>query len=249
MAKFTSNYDVEGTLQNQTYYKTRGRIFVKKKGGVNKDRIFSDARFARTRENGSEFGNAATAGKILRYAFAPMVKNASDNLVTSRLTQLMTAVKNEDAGSIRGERNVAAGITTAAGKALLIDFNFNKNAILKTILHKPYTLDTATGIITIPGLIPAADVTVPGGTTHLTFTGAIGKVDFENGKYAVDYTNEVNLPCNNIATDVTLTPLALPGDDGAAFYFLHIAFFQEVNAVQYVLANGRYNALAIIDVQ
>ncbi len=23
MAKFTSNYDVEGTLQNQTYYKTR----------------------------------------------------------------------------------------------------------------------------------------------------------------------------------------------------------------------------------
>jgi hypothetical protein len=50
MAKFTVNYDVESTLQNQTWYKTRGRIFIKKKGGVNRDRIFSDERLGRTRD-------------------------------------------------------------------------------------------------------------------------------------------------------------------------------------------------------
>jgi hypothetical protein len=249
MAKFISNYEVEGSLRNQTYYKTRGKFFIKRKGGVNRDRILTDKNFARTRENGSEFGIAARAGKLLRYAFAAVVRDASDSLVTSRLTQRMAKVKNEDTESIRGERSVAIGITTDAGKALLIDFNFNKNAVLKSVLHVPYALDTATGVITITGLVPLQDVTVPDGATHITFTGAMGVIDFENAAYKVDYTNEVNLPYNTASTDVILTPIAVPAGTGATFYLLHIAFFQQVNSIQYPLNNGGFNALAIIDVQ
>jgi len=249
MAKFISNYEVEGSLRNQTYYKTRGKFFIKRKSGVNRDRILNDKNFARTRENGSEFGIAARAGKLLRYAFAAVVKDASDSLVTSRLTQIMTRIKNEDTTSIRGERSVAIGITAPAGQALLIDFNFNKNAVLKSVLHKPYTLDAATGVISITGLIPVVDVTVPDGATHLTFTGAMGIIDFENNTYKVSYTNEVNLPYNNTSTDVTLTPIAVPSGTGATFYLLHIGFFQQVNTVQYPLNNGGFNALAIINVQ
>jgi hypothetical protein len=249
MAKFESNYEVEGTLQNQTYYKTRGQIFVKRKSGVNKDRIMTDKKFARTRENGAEFGASAAAGKLLRYAFSTLVTNASDSLVTSRLVKVMSQVKNLDTTSPRGQRNVAVGIATAAGMALINGFNFNKSAILKSILRKPFTLNNTTGVINITGLVPLIDVTVPDGATNITFTGAMGIVDFANGTYNAEYTNSVNVPYNTDPVDITLTPDALPAGTGATFFLLHIAFFQQVNGIQYTLNNGGFNALAIIDVQ
>ncbi len=248
MADFKSNYEVKGSIWNQTFFQKRGKTFIRKQGGVGKDQIMNDPRFARTRENGTEFGNAATAGKLQRYAFAPLVKTASDSLVTSRLTQVMTRIKNFDAESPRGERTVAIGIDTDEGKALLIDFNFNIKAILKSVLSKPFTLDAATGIISINGLVPMLNVTAPTGTTHVELVSALGTVDFEAGSYAAEYSNSVNLPYDMMATDVTLTPAALPGGKGPMFYLLHIAFFQQVNKIQYPLNNGGYNALSIIDV-
>ena len=248
MADFKSNYEVKGSIWNQTYFQKRGKVFIRKQNGASKEQIMNDPRFARTRENGTEFGGAATAGKLQRYAFAPLVKTASDSLVTSRLTQVMTRIKNLDTESPRGERTVAIGIDTDEGKALLTDFNYNNRAILKSVLNKPFTLDTATGIISIPGLVPMLNVTVPKGTTHVEFVSALGTVDFEAGKYATEYSNSVNVPYDMTTSDVTLTPAALPTGKGPMFYLLHIAFFQQVNKIQYPLNNGGFNALSIIDV-
>ena len=115
-------------------------------------------------------------------------------------------------------------------------------------MNTPYNLDTATGIITIPDFVPLTGITVPEGTTHITFSGAMGSVDFAKAKAAVEYTNDVNLPYNGTATDVKLVPLAIPAAAGTMFYMLHISFYQEVNRVQYALNNGGFNSLAILDV-
>jgi hypothetical protein len=247
MAKFTSNYEVEGSLLNQTYYKKGGKIFIKRKSGVNKEKILTDPAFDRTRENGAEFGSSARSGKLLRYAFSPLLKNTADKLVVSRLTQTMTKVKNLDTTSIRGMRNVANGITNPLCRPLFIDFNFNRNAILKSILRKPYTVDTGTGEIDIPGFTPIVDITIPEGATNLALTGALGSVDFSGGTYEVYYSKEVNLPYDGTVTDVSLVPSSVPVLKGAKFYLLHIAYFQQVNGVQYPLNNGAYNSLAIVE--
>ena len=63
MATFTSNFDLDGTLRNQTYFKTRGKSFAKSKSAIQRERILTDEKFVRTRENGAEFGDAARAGK------------------------------------------------------------------------------------------------------------------------------------------------------------------------------------------
>lgn len=248
MAKLKGILKIEGTLQEMTFYKTQDGSLVKTKSGVSGDRIANDPAFARTRENGSEFGSSATAGKVLRDAVRNMVATASDNRVTSRVTQIMTQIKNLDTTSLRGERSVDVGIATAEGKALLKNFNFNDKAILGAILYKPYAVDTTTGVISIANLVPINEIAAPTGTTHVSLKGAFAIVDFDLGTSDVGYTNVTNLPIDPTSTSVTLTPDTVPAGTGTKLFLLQIEFFQEVNAVQYSLNNGAYNALAIIEV-
>jgi hypothetical protein len=58
----------------------------------------------------------------------------------------------------------------------------------------------------------------------------------------------VNLAIGTTSSNVSLTPVAVPTGTGISMYLLAVEFFQLVNGVQYVLKNGAYNALAIIEV-
>ena len=132
----------------------------------------TDPNFQRTRENGSEFGSAASAGKLLRAAIRALLLTTSDNRITSRVTKVMTIVKNFDATSARGLRNVGVAISQAAAKAELKDFDFNIDSPLSTTLFKPYAVNVTTGVITIAGLVPATDISFPVGATHVTVPDA-----------------------------------------------------------------------------
>ena len=60
--------------------------------------------------------------------------NAADNRVTSRLTQIMTQIKNYDTTSPRGERIVADGIADPAALALLKGFWFQRQSSLSGVI-------------------------------------------------------------------------------------------------------------------
>ncbi|MBK8516139.1 MAG: hypothetical protein IPL55_07570 [Saprospiraceae bacterium] len=249
MAKQKSFLKIEGTLDELTFYKSDGQFLVKTKGGVSGDRIANDPAFQRTRENGSEFGMSASAGKLLRTAFRNLMANANDKLVTSRLTKLMTDVKNLDAANARGERHVHEGFDLPEGKAVLKGFNFNIKAVLSGILFKPFTLNSITGALDILGLVPAMDIATAPGSTHMSVTGGWAKVDFATGESETSMSNTVNLPVNAPSTDVNLIHAAAPTlATGVAVFVLLIEFFQEVNGVQYSLKNGGYNSLAVVEV-
>ncbi|TNE98658.1 MAG: hypothetical protein EP322_04550, partial [Bacteroidetes bacterium] len=62
-------------------------------------------------------------------------------------------------------------------------------------------------------------------------------------------TNVINLPIDATSTNVVLSPAAAPAGAGTDLYLLMIEFFQEVNGNQYVLKNGAFNALSIVEVQ
>ena len=247
MAKLKGILKIEGTLQDMTFYKTQDGHLVKTKSGVSGDRIANDPSFQRTRENGSEFGSAATAGKVLRNAVRNLTMNASDNRVTSRLTQLMTQIKNFDVTSVRGKRTVGVAIADPAALALLIDFDFNDSAALGGVLFAPFTVTGATGAINIPSFVPINDISYPTGATHVSMKAAYANVDFTNEISAIEYSPVTNLPINGTNTPVTLTPAAVPAGTGTKFYLVLIEFFQEVNGVQYSLKNGSYNVLNIVE--
>jgi hypothetical protein len=248
MAKLKSVIKIEGTLNDLTFYKTKDGNLVKTKSGVNGNRIANDPAFARTRENGREFGTAARAGKLLRSAMRNMMANASDGRVTSRLTQLMRQILVLDSTSERGDRNVATAMATADAKAMLNGFDFNLNAALGTVLTQPYTVDITKGIISIAGLTPLKDLAIPGGATDVTFTGAWVKVDFGTDTYDVQLSNAVSLPLDNTAGAVTLTPVGPPAGAGTDVFALKVEFFQTVNGHTYSLNNGAFNCMCLVGV-
>lgn len=181
MARQKGIIKLKGKIGDISFYKTQDGHLAREKGGVDGERILNDPAFIRTRENGAEFGSSANAGKILRDAIRPMLLTASDNRVVSRLTKLMTEIKNLDITSARGARNVGVAIAVPAAKALLKGFNFNNRAILGSILFNPYSVATATGIITINGLVPINEVAFPPGATHMTVKGAWVRLNFATG--------------------------------------------------------------------
>ena len=248
MAKVNSIIKIEGTVEDLTFYKKDGVNFVRRKGGVSKERIGNDPNFIRTRENNTEFGHSGSSGKVLRRVLGTMVFKAKDSKLQSRLLGVMSRIKNMDTVSARGQRSVSVGIATPEGKQALRGFNFNANAILDSVLFAPYELDTTTGVITIANIIPAEQVMFPQGATHVSFQGAVCALDFETEESEVAYSPILNLPINLTPTTITLTPASVPTGTGQQFFLMMVSFYQQVNGVQYSLKNEEYNVLTILEV-
>jgi hypothetical protein len=87
MARQSGIIKLEGTIGDITFHKSKDGFIAKGKGGVSANRIATDPKFQRTRENGAEFGRAGKSGKILRSAIRALVQKAADARVVSRLTK------------------------------------------------------------------------------------------------------------------------------------------------------------------
>ena len=248
MARQKGIIKLKGTVGGITFYKTQDGHLAREKGGVDASRIKNDPAFQRTRENGSEFGRAGTAGKVLRTSIRGLLLNSADNRMVSRLTQAMTRVIKADATSIRGERNVIDGEAE-----LLQGFEFNIRGKIGTSLYAPtvQTIDRVTGQIkvVIPSFIPANMIAAPTGTTHFKVISAGSEVDFANETYVSVNSSSAILPWSITPTAViTQTNTVTAASTKPLFLFLGLEFYQEVNGTMYPLKNGAFNPLAIAKV-
>jgi len=238
----------KGTMGGMTFYKTQDGHLVKEKSSISAEKIANDPAFARTRENGSEFGRAGTAGKILRTALRPLLANVADARVASRLTSDMVKVIQADATSTRGLRNVLDGELE-----LLTGFDFNTSGKLKTVLYLSYTpsIDRVTGIaeVQIPAFVPAIGVSAPQGATHMKIISGAAAIDFETGDFELDSNESAVLAVGNQnQAAITLTNNLTPNSTKPLFLVLGIEFYQDTNGIKYPLNNGGYNALGLVKI-
>lgn len=248
MARQKSIIKLDGTIGGITFYKTQDGYLAKEKSEIPAERIANDPNFQRTRENGSEFGRAAKAGKTLRTSIRPLLMQASDNRVTSRLTQTMVRVIKLDAISDRGMRNVLDGELS-----ILSGFEFNNNGKLASTFYGLYTatIDRAGGTasVDIPAYAPLNMINAPSGTTHYKLVAGAMEVDFEQESFVTDQT-ETSIA----AWDASLNAgenlsLSLPvGSAKPLFLVFGVQFYQEVNGEMYSLKNGQFNPLAIVKI-
>lgn len=248
MPRVNGVVNLEGTLGDLTFYKKEGQSFVRKKGGISKQRIETDPSFVRTRENMSEFKTNINAAKLLRLSLGALVFKAKDSRVSNRLMQVMAQIKNLDANSARGQRSVSEGIATDEGKRLLTGFDFNINAPLDAVLFANYTLDNATGEFLIPNLIPAEQLRSPDGANFVSFQSGVLNLDFQTGISELVLSPIVNLPIDMTSNNVVLTPPSMPRGAGENLFIIMVSFYQQVNGVQYSLKNEEFNVLHVVDV-
>ncbi|MBS1744085.1 MAG: hypothetical protein JST81_13720 [Bacteroidetes bacterium] len=248
MAKQKGIIKLKGTIGDITFYKSQDGYLAREKGGIEADRIANDPAFARTRENGAEFGNAGKAGKLLRTAFRNVLQNIADNRMVGRLTREIVKVIQADSTNPRGQRNVIDGEAE-----LLEGFEFNRNGKLGQTLFAPFTttVDRPAGTLTVnvPSFIPRNMIAAPNGTTHFKIISAGAEIDFENEVFVVDTRESVVLPWDVNATGVIdLANAVTANSTHPLFLAVGIEFYQEVNGVKYPLRNGTYNALSIANV-
>lgn len=248
MAKQTGIFKVEGTLNDVTFYKSKDGFMIREKGGISAERMASDPAFVRTRENQAEFRRAGKAGKALRAAFRPLLRDASDNRVVSRLLKEMMRVVKADSTSVRGKRNVLDGELE-----LLEGFEFNAGGKLSQTFFAPYTatVNRVTGAlqIAVPAFAPQNQVAAPVEATHYQIMGGGGEIDFEAESFDVKTNTSAVLPigsANSSALNLSFSVAA--NSTHPLFLVLGIAFYQEVNGTQYPLKNGAYNALSVVKV-
>ncbi len=248
MARQKGIIKLKGTIGDITFYKTKDGHLAREKGGIDASRIANDPAFQRTRENGSEFGRAGKAGKILRTALRQVLINSSDGRMVSRLTQAMTKVIQADATNPRGLRNVIDGEAE-----LLAGFEFNIGGKLGTTLFAPFvgTIDRVSGLIglSLAPFVPITMIAASSGTTHFKIISAGAAIDFEAETFEVTTSETAILPW-----DATLTaPIDQDNSVSAnstkpLFLALGVEFYQEVNGQMYPLKNGAYNPLSLVQV-
>ncbi|MFV8344644.1 hypothetical protein [Flavobacterium sp. ZB4P13] len=248
MARQKGIIKLKGTIGDITFYKTQDGHLAREKGGIDASRIKNDPAFQRTRENGSEFGRAGKAGKILRTALRGLLLNSADGRMVSRLTQRMVQVIQADLISIRGLRNVIDGEAE-----LLAGFEFNIRGKLGTSLFAPFVgaIDRATGNITVDlaSFIPSNMIAAPSGTTHFKIISAGAEVDFEAETFVETHSETAILPWDTTATAViSQTNAVTPASTKPLFLALGVEFYQEVNGQMYPLKNGAFNPLALVQV-
>jgi hypothetical protein len=246
MAKLKSLIKLEGTMEDLTFYKGTDGYFVRTKGGVSKSRIMNDPAFARTRENGTEFGSIAGSGKLLRAALGPMLFKAKDSKLTSRLVKVMGQIKNLDSANVRGARNVNKGLNDPLSKTYLEGFDFNARATKGSVLNALESVDTSTGAISLTSFDPTQQLRSAEGSTHFSLQAGFLKVDFGTEVYELTQSDELIFPIVIGTIAPVLTPTAVPTVSGTGFHVLLIEFFQEVNGVKYMLNNGAFNVLNLV---
>jgi hypothetical protein len=248
MARQKGIIKLKGTIGDITFYKTKDGHLAREKGGIEASRIKNDPAFQRTRENGSEFGRAGTAGKILRTSLRSLLINSADGRMVSRLTQAMVKVIQADMISVRGLRNVIDGEAE-----LLTGFEFNIRGKLGTSLFAPFVavIDRASGAISVDldSFIPANMIAAPSGTTHYKIISAGAEIDFEAETFVEAHSETAILPWDAVATvPISQVNAVTPGSTKPLFLALGVEFYQEVNGQMYALKNGAYNPLALVQV-
>jgi hypothetical protein len=240
---------IKGQLGGISFYKTKHDGYqARQKGGIDPHRLKTDPAFQRTRENGQEFGRAGRASKLMRHALSTLLHHLSDGRMAGRLTRDMLKVIQADTTSVRGKRNVLDGETE-----LLTGFDFNQNAKLANLFGVPFTsaINRATGqvTITLPAYVPASTIDAPPNATHFKLLSAGVAIDFEQAEYEVkeQVSAALALDMQEIAGS-TLESQLTGNSTRPMFLVFGIAFYQQVNGVQYPLFNGSNNALAIVHV-
>lgn len=248
MAKQNGIIKLKGTIGDITFYKTKDGHLAREKGGVDANRIANDPAFQRTRENGSEFGRAGKAGKMLRVALRQVLINSADGRMVSRLTQAMTKVIQADATNPRGLRNVIDGEAE-----LLTGFEFNIGGKLGTTLFAPFeaTIDRVSGNIglTLAPFVPITMIAAPAGTTHFKIISAGAAIDFEAEKFEVTNSETAVLPWDSTLTaPINQDNSVSANSANPLFLALGLEFYQEVNGQMYPLKNGAHNPLSLVQV-
>jgi hypothetical protein len=188
MARQTGIIQLSGPLGGISFYRHKKYgMLARACNPVSAERIAKDPAFARTRENGTEFGMASRAGKLLRDGLHRFLQDVPTEEFDLRVMRLMMDLKAQDTVSARGQRQV--GIALGLKPELLGGFALSRYRPERFVVRLPVT-DRQARTITLRDFIPDH---VPEQATHVVVTGFQGRIDFGKGERDFVFSTAVEL--------------------------------------------------------
>ena len=250
MAKVRGFLKLQGSMGETTFMKQKNgnNWRSQDKLVISPDRFKKDPKFARVRENATEFTRAAQGGALIRDSISSLVKDVKDKNLSSRMFTKMMAVIKSDVTSPRGQGNLVDGDLN-----ILKQFRFNPAGKLSKVLEPTIvsTLDRVSGhlTVTIPVFVPTLDLTAPSGATHFQFVSAGIEMDFEQGTFKTDIQKGPNELYQPVATTaLTLTHTVTANSTHPLFLVFGIKFYDSRGSIMSPMLNAASNVLEIVAV-
>ncbi|PBQ33888.1 hypothetical protein CNR22_19560 [Sphingobacteriaceae bacterium] len=247
MAKLDGIIKFTGTIDGITFYNSKYGWLARKKGGPDPDKMKTDKRFVRVRENGKEFGACGKAAGQVRRALALYLGTRRDPQLIGRLTKSFIKIKNMDTVSKRGLRSIEVGLTQQAARDLFKGFNFNGSLALAEVLKASYTFDMAAGTFSVKGLQPKLHIVAPKGATHIVFKSILVCVDVSKNATAVQESEEVRVSLKSTKSNLLLAAEPLLMKQGIRLLVLKLSFEQEINKTFYPIKSLSHSVLELLD--
>lgn len=247
MPKQRGALQLEGSMGDFTYYKSKHGYLIKQKTVIPGERQAVDPAYQRTRENNQEFGIASKASKLVRDTCRELPMSMTNDRLRARLMKAVIGIIRRDTVNPSGRRRVLD-----EHAVLLEGFEFNPDATIRTILQAPFDTeaDRHTGQVSIkvPSFNTRTMLVKPKGATHFRLVMVAAMLDFPNNQHHTVITSSGYLSCRGETAPQQLT-VSLPADHlYPIIVVLSVEFYQETNSVQYMLGDGAYHALGIVKV-
>ncbi len=248
MGRQTGVVRIRGKVGNLTFAKTANGDEVRIETSLNGDRMKTDPKFKRTRENWAEFARAGKAAKLIRNAFASQSKHLTDRLGYTRLVKHTMRIVKSDPINDRGDRQLINGDFNN-----LMGYEFNIRQNLESTFKSQFeiVLDRPAGTvdINIPELEPDTVISAMQGATHFKLVAAAAEFDWDEAKSIPDFIQTIEIPLSDPTVPAQSLNLTVPvASTKTLVVTMGVWFYQEVNGQFYLLSNGAVNAMAIVGV-
>ena len=245
MARLNSFLKIQGSLEGFTFYRRNGKIFIRRKGGVSRERLLSEPKFRRARENMREFGRASHFSKSLRWALNPLIAGIKDGSMYHRLSSVIRKGMHADTNNEKGQRTLDRD-----NIACLEGFEFNKNSSTQsTLIYRPFCeFNTSTGMYSIR--IKSVEGTLfkkfPSGCTHAKISAGLLEWDMRKDGSRLELINPVTIDVRDYSLTECKLSAEYPSSNAPVCVVLVIRFYQQINGGNYELLDRKFCAGSIL---
>lgn len=180
-------------------------------GGFKSDRIKTEPRYQKTRQLYTEFGRCATLASLFKRNLDFYLKLLPDPYVYNHIQKWMTAIKECDNTSPKGERTVDKGLLTEDGKLLFSQFSFNRKRRFGFGGTTGYHANLETGTLNFQSF-DTSRVKFPVGAKSIGLQFILMRVGFKNAKCSLASSEMVILD-KGIVLSNTLTATIPNGEE------------------------------------
>ena len=230
MAKVYSDGKIPKRFDGLVTYRLEGveGHIAKQKTGFTTKALLNDPKYAKSRENASEFGPVSQLCKEIRMLLQEGLPKSKNLEVTNGLHTIMRKVMCCDSISERGYRCLKNGFASAGGNSLFTGYDFNPSGLLRNTFKGKYYFDAAKRQLVLEPFETREAFVFPEGADAVGLRLGALRFDFSS---STGYYRLADLALYGFDSSVTysltfdIPPLA--DGEGTVFFLLEVAFFVE----------------------